>query len=265
VKIIISFSKISKNKRGYIMTLDAIIALTIVLATIAALISAGYFVNKEWNIFESLHYSAENALDIMEKNTALYAVISDYYSGKKETSIQKANFFLGQILEKVNYRFMLDDNVLVERILTRNDTDAEYKTKSTRFISNFDKNFMARAALLYNDTDKNLTYSIANVSYGNSFEFFSGANWTFQHLGGVDTICVPINCSGDNSYTYSVSGIISNDSGDDAIYRLLRKLDIDNDNDIDIYFDNKTMYFKIYPAETKNTGKIYKAELIVWI
>ncbi len=258
------------NKKGYVLTWDAMIALVLITATIAILVSMGYFKNPEENTFERMHYLSENALDTMSKNTVLDSVLSDYFSGNKENAAARADSTLEKILERVNYRFLVNDEILVEKIFTANDSTAQYETRATRFISGYKTNettdvFMARASLMYNDSDKNLTYTLVNVSYGNSFKIFSGATWMFNHNLGPETICVPIDCSGDNSYTYNGVEIATNDSADDAIFRLLKKLDTDSDGDVDMDFRRSTMYFKVYPAETKQLGELTEVKLVVWI
>lgn len=257
--------KFSINAKGYVMTWDALIALVLIIVTISSLIALGYLKNDERNFFMNLHYNAENAIDIMSKTHIIDEILFNYYNGDKITAKEKANDILGRILERINYRFKINDETILEKILTENETNAQYKAKASRFFSFPEKVFIARASLIYNDSNKNLTYTLSSIPYGNSFKIFSGSNWTFSHNAGTAKVCVPINCSGDNSYTYSTSNIITNDSADDAIYRLLKKLDIDNDGDIDMGFSEESMFFNVYPVATLQQQNLTNVELIVWI
>ncbi|MEM2918537.1 MAG: hypothetical protein QXY62_03455 [Candidatus Altiarchaeota archaeon] len=256
--------KIIKSK-GYVMTWDALIALVLIIVVISSLISLGYLKTNERNFFISLHYNAENAMDIMSKSHIIDEILFEYYNGDKITAKEKASGILDKILERINYRFKINDETLFEKILTENDTLARYKEKASRFFSLPERVFIARASLIYNDSNRNLTYTISSVSYGDSFKIFLGSNWTFSHNTGTSKVCIPINCSGDNSYVYTTSGIVTNDSADDAIYRLLKKLDIDSDGDVDIDFSEETMFFNVYPVETLQQRNLTNVKLIVWI
>lgn len=257
--------KFSINSKGYVMTWDALIALVLIIVTISSLIALGYLKNTERNFFVNLHYDAENAIDILVKGPTIEQIFFEYYNGEKQIAKEKAEIMLSNILHKLNYRFEIDSETLIEKILTENESNAKYKAKASRFFSLPEKVFIARASLIYNDSNKNLTYTLSSASYGNSFKIFSGANWTFSHNAGITKVCVPINCSGDNSYIYGTSNIITNDSADDAIYRLLRKLDIDSDGDIDIDFSEESMFFNVCAIETLQQRSLTNMNLIVWI
>ena len=262
-----------KHKKGYVLTWDAMIALVLITATIPILISMGYFKNPNEDTFERIHYISENAIDTMSKNTVLDSVLSDYFSGNKENAAARADSMLSKILERVNYRFLINDETLVEKIIFANDTSAKYETRATRFISGYKENetmnvFMARASLLYNDSNKNSTYTLANVSYGKSFKKASGANWTINQQGPVLKLCIPLNCLGDDTQNYKGNPCDdpkNDDAMDDAMFRLLRKLDIDGNCVLDICLDSDKMYFKVYPAETKQLGELTEVKLVVWL
>lgn len=259
-----------KNNKGYVLTWDAMIALVLVTAAVASAMALGFFRNPEDNTFERLNSIAGDALDVMDKNGELDAVVSYYNSGDRESAAEKASTELAKLLSgrKVGYRFMVGGDVLAENIILENDSEASHVTQSTRYLSGAGGDaFMARASLLYNDPVEGITFTINGTSYGNPFPNYEGANWTFDHLGGSYKICVPEDCSGDNTYTYDGSDISTNDAADDAMLRLLKKLDTNSNGILDIDFDGTKMLFRVYSTESSihSAGDFSEAKLVVWV
>ncbi|MBR9690570.1 hypothetical protein GOV08_02695, partial [Candidatus Woesearchaeota archaeon] len=77
----------------------------------------------------------------------------------------------------------------------------------------------------------------ASVSYSDVLEFAQGCNWTVQFEDNTYAdIAVPPDYNGSNVcfYTNSSTSYNINDTYDDAMYNLMKNLDLDRDGRIDI-------------------------------
>lgn len=268
-----------KNLKGYILTWDALLALFIIIITFTSLLTLGYLsFDLSQSYFEKLHFIAEDSLDILNKNSVLEEIVSNWAQDRKEIATEIANYHLNKLVPvekpKVGYRLEINNENITERF-SEIEGRAKEKTRAIRFLSGYKFNetgknvFVARAWLFYNDTEINKTYTLENVPYGNSFKIALGANWTIQHLGGISVFCIPEDCSGDDTHSY-VDGNCpypqnTKDALDDATFRLLRKIDTDLDckiENIDLN-DNKT--FRVSSVPTKQIGNLTEVKLILWM
>jgi len=137
--------------------------------------------------------------------------------------------------------------------------------------------FIARAWLLYNDTQSNKTYSIANVSYGGEFKYVSGCEWIIEHINKTltnenVTIRIPEGYLGNNKCNYTGVDYLEPEGDDainDAIYRLINKLDTDDDGIMDpidgMPFNKTSMTFKTSDITTGTMTRMAEATLILWM
>jgi hypothetical protein len=281
------------NRRGYVLTLDALLALMVLFISLIMLLTLGYLGNGGGSLggigfsqkptFEKLHVLGENAMNVLNKNGVLEEIISKWAQNDMENATKIANYYLDTLAlipkekPRIGYRLEINGGNISERTQGVSEEDAVVKTRILRIFSIYGENetidvMVARAWLLFNDTNRNKTYSLESVPYGNSFKIALGGNWTIDHLGmpGTSKICVPEDCSGDDEHNYTTLDHFPPDNNedalDDSIYRLLEKLDLDNNGRIDIEFNEENMTFKTSSVLTKQIGeKSTEVKLILWI
>jgi len=108
------------------------------------------------------------------------------------------------------------------------------------------------------------------TGYGDVYPSSEGCIWDIEFEDGsfMNDTAIPITYTGGNncSYTSSLIGGYEGDAINDAIYRLLRGLDLDNNGKIDIVFDPAAIEFK-----TASTGGVRSLwgpvviKLIIWM
>ncbi|HDH41350.1 MAG TPA: VWA domain-containing protein [Candidatus Altiarchaeales archaeon] len=108
------------------------------------------------------------------------------------------------------------------------------------------------------------------TGYGDVYPSSEGCIWDIEFEDGsfMNDTAIPITYTGGNncSYTSSMIGGYEDDAINDAIYRLLRGLDLDNNGRVDIIFDPTAVEFK-----TASTGGVRSLwgpvviKLIIWM
>ncbi len=97
--------------------------------------------------------------------------------------------------------------------------------------------------------DNRAIYTIrldGRVGYGNVFPEKNGCNWTIQFEDNTYLSAkIPETYNGTKTCSYTINNITysTSDAIDDAMYRLLRKLDSNNNNKMDIKFDSDMIEF----------------------
>ncbi|OYT26033.1 MAG: hypothetical protein B6U97_04545 [Candidatus Altiarchaeales archaeon ex4484_96] len=108
------------------------------------------------------------------------------------------------------------------------------------------------------------------VGYGNIFSINEGCLWDIEFINGniTNNLPIPSYYGGTKkcSYTASNQSHHTDDAGCDAVYRLLREIDIENDGIVDIEFDPDTLQFETASASgVRSLWGPIKIKLIVWI
>ena len=108
------------------------------------------------------------------------------------------------------------------------------------------------------------------LGYGNVFPVNEGCLWDIEFRNGniTDDLSIPGYYAGSKkcSYTSTNQSYDSTDAASDAVYRLLRELDIEDDGIVDVEFDPDALQF-----ETTGAGGVrslwgpIKVKLILWI
>ncbi len=268
------------NSRGYILTLDAIVAAMAFMILLIGFISMQYQTPNESGRFERLNSLAEDAVDILNKNGILEQIVFYWSENNLSLANETARLYLDQILPtNIGYSVEIENLPISgnSRILE----DAGIKTSAERWISGYSINksvdeFASMAWLLYNNTSINKTYTISNVSYGTSFRTAVGSNWTIEHAMSGETanesILIPRDYSGRKKLNYTKSNhgyMNTGDSIDDAVYRLLKKLDPDDDGVINLIsgmeFNSTNMTIIPSAVPVKSMHDTVRARLIVWM
>lgn len=107
------------------------------------------------------------------------------------------------------------------------------------------------------------------VSYGNVFAEKDGCNWTIQFEDGTlmhEAIPKEYNGTKQCSYTQSNVSYDTNDAMDDAAYRLLRQLDSNYNNKLEIKFDSNMVEFDFSRSGgVRSLWGPINMKLIVWM
>lgn len=270
------------SSRGYILTLDAIVAVMAFLVILTGFMSISYQKFSSEDRFERIYSITDNAIDTLNKNGILEQIVSDWSENNISSANETARFYLDQILpSNVGYRLEIE-NLAISGNSRIREEEASIKTNAEIQISGYSINksvheFISMAWLLYNDTSINKTYTTSNVSYGNSFRTAVGGRWTIEHdtlSGGTvnETVLVPLNYFGSSTYNYTKNSHErpdTQDSIDDAVYRLLVKLDPDSDgainliNGIEFNSTNMTIISSSVPA--KSMHDTVTVRLVLWM
>lgn len=120
--------------------------------------------------------------------------------------------------------------------------------------------------------DNRLIYTLGMdtlISYGSVFRVSDGCDWDIEFSDGSSiSVSVPSAYSGAKQCTYTSSDISydGDDSIDDAIFRLLSRMDFDSDGRVDILFDETMMEFEAIPvSEVRSLWGPAKFQLILWM
>ncbi|MBN2250600.1 MAG: hypothetical protein JW724_00815 [Candidatus Altiarchaeota archaeon] len=217
--------------KGYILTIDALMALTMVVLVIILVMEVQTSVRElDSAAFKKIHYISEDTLQILNKKGVLDQICTEWaLSGNNENSSHWMNArymaerYLPHIIpENVGYSLVIDDKELCNDSRVVRREEASVLTHSTRILSGYNpylptEAYVARANL--NET---------NVSYAAPLKDDEGCNWTLEFSDfTIDKIKIPSDYEGIKDCEYSSSSIVyDNESAiDDAVYRLLLKLD----------------------------------------
>ncbi|MCX6695119.1 MAG: hypothetical protein NTU61_02320 [Candidatus Altiarchaeota archaeon] len=186
-------------KKGYILTWDSLIALTVVLLVMAGFIRLQQSQSRYGFSFEGIHFSAEDAMETLSKKGILEEIGYQWSTGNMSVAGNLSKEYLEEILPgHVGYRLEIVNGsstiVIYESKTSRiNEIQARDKTRAVRFISGYQENsprhgWTARAWFMredkFNDrfvcensvctptkTEVNLTYDISSPLNKNFFYF----------------------------------------------------------------------------------------------
>ncbi len=136
-------------KKGYIVVLDAIIALVFVLIIFTAVFSTYYSKTSKTSTtsFKNLHYLSEDILDVMNKQGILDQIGSEWAESNGSTNSThwiNASNISGGYLESlvprnIGYRMTIDDDIISENLNRISENSATAKTHSSRLLVGYGK------------------------------------------------------------------------------------------------------------------------------
>ncbi len=131
-----------KNRKGFGLTLDAVIALAFILF-IALAISAYRFTQTSETTktsFLSLHSTSEDALDVLNKKGILDEIGQEWTSGNQTEAVRLSEEYLDQLIPRsMGYRLLFDDSMIIESERVGED-DAVAETHSVRLLAGYAEN-----------------------------------------------------------------------------------------------------------------------------
>lgn len=226
-------------KKGYVLTLDALLALMVVMIVYTLIMGIQSSINvTEITEFKTLHYMSEDTMQALSEKGVLDQVCVQWAlaggsnsSAHFDTARNISNAYLSEMLPvRVGYKLMLNGTVVANSSRLP-ENESSVKTHSLRMLSGYNTSlptdgYIARARI--NDT---------NVSYGPVFLNNTGCIWKIQTVPNGIT---PINLRMPSTYAgtiicnyTNVSISYVNDSAvNDAVYRLLNKNDVSPRNGV---------------------------------
>jgi len=265
------------NSKGYALTLDAIIAMMAFLIILVGFMSVEYQRPYEMeDRISHLHSTAQDAIDFLNKNGILEQVVF-YWSENSNLANKTATHYLDQLLpENIGYRLEVEGHNISDNSRIGED-EAVIKTSAECQVSGYAINesvneSVSMAWLLYNHNS-----TLMHAGFNRSFKAAIGSKWTIEHDTlpegtATKTVLVPSGYSGDKEQTYMKSSHnrpVTDDSIDDAVYRLLVKLDTDNDGSVNLIdgmeFDPNHMEIISPAIPVKSMHDTVKVRLILWM
>ena len=272
------------KRKGYVMTWDAILALIFVILVFMGILSMEHMrsINVKEVGFIELHSTAEDSIEVLNKMGVLEEIVIYWSENNTQLANDTATFYLEQFIpETMGYRLTIGNDTICEdqRIM---EAEAVEKTRAGRFITGYGTNkfeeYVARAWFLYDDTLNNKIYSIEEVTYGAGFMDSGGCNWTIEYINETGwnenaTLLIPSDYSGNWDCNYTSVDYAEPEEEDainDAIYRLLNKIDQDPDDGIlekinGYEYNFTVMEFKAANITTPSLTDTEEVNLILWI
>jgi len=263
---------------------DAILALIFVMLVGISIISMEqmHSINVKKVGFLELHSAGENAIGVLNKMGILEDIVVCWSGNRTRLANDSATLYLEQFIpETMGYRLTIKNNTVCEnqRIV---EAEAVEKTRARRFVTGYGENksreYLARAWLLYNDTSTNKSFSIEDVSYGAGFRDSDGCTWTIEYINATSgnenaTLFIPSEYSGNRDCSYTGpehSEPEGEDAINDAVYRLLNKIDQDPDDGIlekinGYEYNFTVMEFKVANISTPSLMDVAEVNLILWM
>jgi hypothetical protein len=139
-----------KMKKGYVLTLDAVLALMFVIALLLYTVGVGMkntIGNTEKTDFKRLHFISEDALEVLNKKGVLDEIGTEWAnagSDKVDTNVHWSNAtnmtrdYLSQIIpDRMGYKLMIGDDMIYNHTIPTNETDASVETRSARILTGY--------------------------------------------------------------------------------------------------------------------------------
>ncbi|VVB54909.1 Uncharacterised protein [uncultured archaeon] len=132
------------RRKGYVLMWDAFISLSFIFMIIAGAVTLQYFVsvNSEKTMFRRAQYTAEDAMEVLNKKGVLEEIGITWYDGDKMGAANIARTYLESILPPIEgYRLTIDGQTITESNSTRpSESLASDQTRSRRLVSGFAQN-----------------------------------------------------------------------------------------------------------------------------
>jgi hypothetical protein len=260
----------SKMGKGYILTVDAVMALIIVMLLFILIVGMqGSMKNTESTEFERLHYISEDVIEALNREGVLDQICTGWaLSGGDEASASwaDARFIANKSLsslipENIGYSLLIDGKELYNNSDTTPPGDASTLTHSTRTISGYMQGspvdgYVARA------------YTSTNSSgYGKAMKNDEGCTWTVQfETAPSANIKVPGNYSGTKNCNYMTGTYDAQSAVDDAAYRLFSLYDNPHNGMLDTVIGQGAM--RVESASVgyvRSTWSPAEVKLVLWM
>jgi hypothetical protein len=262
-------------KKGYVLTLDALLSLMVVMVIYVLIMGIQSSVNTtEITEFKKLHYISEDALQALSEKGVLDQICVQWALAEGDTSSAYfdrarniSNSYLLKIVPaRIGYGLMINGVLVADNSSRLSENDSSVKTHSKRTVSGYNSSlptqgYIARARI--NDT---------NVSYGSVFWNKEGCNWTIQFSDNREiTLLMPKDYTGTAKCKYqniSPPTYDNKSAVNDAVYRLLRKNDTsprDGKLDSPYFLPQDVITDVAVMPSIKSISVPVKIDLVLWM
>jgi hypothetical protein len=261
-------------KKGYVLTLDALLSLMVVMVIYVLIMGIQSSINTtEITEFKKLHYTSEDTLQALSEKGVLDQICVQWALAEGVTSSPYfdrarniSNSYLSKMVPpRIGYRLMINGVQVANDSSRLSENDSSVETHSRRMLSGYNSSlptqgYAARARI--NDT---------NVSYGSVFWNKVGCNWTIQFSDNqITNLLMPKDYTGLENCSYqNISISYDNKSAvNDAVYRLLRTNDTPPRNgklDSPFFRPNEVITDVAVMSSIKSVSVPVKVELVLWM
>jgi len=261
-------------KKGYVLTLDALLSLMVVMVIYVLIMGIQSSINTtEITEFKKLHYTSEDTLQALSEKGVLDQICVQWalaQGDKSSSNFDRArnisNSYLSEMVpSRIGYRLMINGDQVANDSSRISENDSSVETHSRRMLSGYNSSrptqgYAARARI--NDT---------NVSYGSVFWSKEGCNWTIQFsTGGNTTLLMPKDYAGSEKCKYQNLTISYDNKSavNDAVYRLLLTNDTTPRNgklDSPYFLPQDVITDVAVMSSVKSVSVPVKVELVLWM
>jgi len=261
-------------KKGYVLTLDALLSLMVVMVIYVLIMGIQSSINTtEITEFKKLHYTSEDTLQALSEKGVLDQICVQWALAEGNTASSNfdrarniSNSYLSKIVpSRIGYRLMINGVLVANDSSRLSENDSSVETHSRRMLSGYNSSLPTQgyvARVRINDT---------NSSYGSVFWTQDGCNWTIQRqLDNVNiTIFIPKSYTGATKCYYTNASISYDNRSAvrDAVYRLLRNNDTTpRDGKVEFPINASTMTTDVaVMSSVKSVSVPVKVELVLWM
>ena len=260
-------------KKGYVLTLDALLALMVVMIVYTIIMGIQSSINTaETSEFKTLHYISEDTMQALSEKGVLDQVCVQWALAQGNTStpyFERAgnisNSYLSEMIPvRIGYNLTLNGVGVANDSSRLLENASSVETHSMRLVSGYNTSlptdgYVARARI--NNT---------NVSYGGVFLTNDGCNWTIETTGGNKTLLMPKGYTGAVRCNYTNASIsyVNTSAVNDAVYRLLNKSDTTPTKNgvIDYDFNPNTVPTDVTVVTSiRSMNSPVKVQLVLWM
>ncbi len=260
-------------KKGYVLTLDALLSLMVVMVIYALIMSIQTSINTTpATEFKLLHYTSEDAMQVLSQKGVLDQVCAQWALAQGNASSPYfnmagniSNSYLSEIIPtRIGYKLLLNGVSIASDSTRLSENVSTVETHSQRMVSGYNismptDGYVARARI--NNTV---------VSYGSVFWNNTGCNWTIQILNNSNiTLLIPKSYTGNKlcSYTNSTISYDNSSAVNDAVYRLLLQSDTSpKDGRLDYNINPSTVATDVAVITSiKSVSSPVQVQLVLWM
>ena len=263
-------------KKGYVLTLDALLALMVVMVVYTLIMGIQTSINTTpVTEFKLLHYMSEDTMQVLSEKGVLDQVCVQWALAQGNASSPYfelagniSNSYLSEMIPpRIGYNLTLNNDTIVASNSSRLSVDAStVETHSQRTVSGYNTSlptygYVARARI-----------NNINVSYGSVFWNNTGCNWTIQILSGINvSLLMPRSYTGTDKCNYTNTTISYGNNTirsavNDAVYRLLRNNDTNRNGTLNYNLDPSTATTDVAVITSiRSISSPVEVQLVLWM
>jgi hypothetical protein len=262
-------------KKGYVLSLDALLALTLVMIIFFMVLEMqGTMSGSEDTEFKEIHYVSEDVMEVMSKKGVLDQICTEWALAGGNTSSYHwtnardiARIYLSDMVpDRMGYALLINGSDVCNDTSGLSMNDSKIWTHSERILTGYQSGMPTQAYV------SRVSINSTNVSYGSVYKEPDGCNWTIKFWDDTKTsMRLPSSYTGVSKCNYTNDSIdYDNQSApDDAAYRLFSKLDVSPhdhkiDNPLKFSADDVVIDMAVVGNVRSMWGPV-SVELVMWL